>query len=123
MNEQQQYRKACPVCRSLMFEPAFVCPDCKADFSQFPPEIDPQPEIEEQVSTEAQTLNPRWILTLLLALFGGVLGIHRFYSGKIGTGFLYLCTFGLAGFGVLIDLAKIVSGNFRLKDGQLLQKY
>jgi TM2 domain-containing membrane protein YozV len=34
----------------------------------------------------------------------GICGIHRFYLGRIGTGLLYLFTFGLFGFGQVIDL-------------------
>lgn len=40
-----------------------------------------------------------WILLTFL----GVLGIHRFYLGKAGTGILYLFTGGLAGIGILWD--------------------
>ena len=49
----------------------------------------------------------KWV-ALLLCLFLGVFGAHRFYEGKIGTGILYLLTFGLFGFGVLIDFFKIL---------------
>ncbi|WP_462246751.1 TM2 domain-containing protein [Faecalitalea cylindroides] len=44
----------------------------------------------------------KWI-TLLLCIFFGVFGVHKFYEGKILLGILYLLTFGLLGFGVIID--------------------
>lgn len=36
--------------------------------------------------------------------FLGVAGLQRLYAGKIGTGLLYLFTWGLFGFGQLVDL-------------------
>jgi TM2 domain-containing membrane protein YozV len=41
---------------------------------------------------------------LWAACFLGPFGLHRLYNGKIATGLLWLCTFGLFGFGQLFDL-------------------
>lgn len=58
--------------------------------------------------------------TLLLALFLGIFGIHRFYVGKIGTGILMLLTLGGLGIWALIDIIVIACGNFTDKSGQYL---
>ncbi|EPD32265.1 NINE protein [Propionimicrobium lymphophilum] len=59
----------------------------------------------------------------LLALLGlvGVAGIHRFYTGKVATGILWLVTGGLFGVGTVIDIIRIAVGGFPTKDGQRLQ--
>jgi len=49
---------------------------------------------------------------LLLCIFLGGLGVHRFYVGKIGTGVLYLLTGGLCGIGYIVDIIKICTGTF-----------
>lgn len=56
----------------------------------------------------------RWVAALLCLLLG-YLGVHRFYVGKIGTGLLWLFTFGFGGLGVLLDLIIIICGGFRDK--------
>ncbi|NLX18843.1 MAG: TM2 domain-containing protein [Desulfobulbus sp.] len=40
----------------------------------------------------------------LLLIFLGVFGIHRLYMGKIGTGIVYLLTFGIFGLGYIYDM-------------------
>lgn len=44
----------------------------------------------------------KWI-ALLLCIFLGCFGVHKFYEGKIGMGILYLFTMGISGIGVIID--------------------
>lgn len=58
---------------------------------------------------------------LLLCLFLGSLGIHRFYVGKIGTGLLMFFTAGGFGIWSLVDLIMIACGNFTDKDGRFLE--
>ena len=58
-----------------------------------------------------------WLVTLLLCLFVGGLGVHRFYVGKIGTGILQLVTCGGCGIWTLIDLIMIVLGKFQDAEG------
>lgn len=58
-----------------------------------------------------------WIVTLVLSILVGGLGIDRFYTGSIGLGILKLITFGGLGLWWLIDLIMLVTGNYRDGDG------
>ena len=60
------------------------------------------------------------IVALLICLFLGPLGAHRFYVGKIGTGILQLVTLGGLGVWALIDLIMIAMGKFTDSDGWAL---
>jgi len=66
---------------------------------------------------EMQVMNSEkdWMVTLLLAILVGGLGIDRFYSGSILLGVLKLFTLGGFGLWWLIDLIMLVTGSY--KDG------
>lgn len=50
--------------------------------------------------------------TALLSFFLGLIGAHRFYTGKIGTGLLMLLTFGGCGIWWVFDLFSIIFQKF-----------
>ena len=57
------------------------------------------------------------LLALLLCVFLGVCGVHRFYVGKIGTGLLWLFTGGLFGIGYVVDIILIAAGSYKDRYG------
>jgi|TARA_A100001037_G_scaffold30083_1_gene23783 TM2 domain-containing membrane protein YozV len=77
---------------------------------------------EKLLNSTSSTTSTDWLTLFLLTFFVGVLGVHRFYTGKIGTGFLMLITLG--GFGVwfLVDLILVVTGQFTNKEGQKIPR-
>ena len=54
---------------------------------------------------------------LLITIFLGGLGVHRFMAGKIGTGIIWLLTGGCLGIGYIIDIVQVATGKFTKKDG------
>lgn len=63
------------------------------------------------------------LLTLLLCIFLGFFGVHRFYLGRIGIGLLYLFTLGLFGYGWLIDIILAALGRIKDKQGNYVKNW
>ena len=61
------------------------------------------------------------LATFLLCWILGIFGVHRFYVGKIGTGILMIFTLG--GFFIwwLIDLIRIIVGDFEDREGRKIR--
>lgn len=63
-----------------------------------------------------------WLVTLLLCIFLGALGVHRFYTGHIGIGIVQLLTGGGCLIWAIIDLINIARGTFTDAEGRPLKK-
>ena len=88
-----------------LVDEAVVCPHCGCA-------VAPTKTVDPNASPKSR------LITLLLCIFVGGLGIHRFYVGKIGTGVLWLLTAGCFGIGALVDLIMIACGTFTDSDGK-----
>lgn len=69
------------------------------------------------MSEDIQISEKGFVPTILLCFFLGGFGVHRFYTGKIGTGILMLLTLGGLGIWTLVDFIVIVCGNFKDSQG------
>ena len=94
----------CPHCGKKITADGDFCPNCGKAFSDTNSNSTSQDKIviNNVVSASAnasarsvvgarRAVN-KWV-SLILCLFFGVFGFHKFYEGKIGMGILYLFTF------------------------------
>ena len=103
----------CKKCGAQMPADSFYCLNCGNTFQEREAEFE---TIKRKINMQTGTWRNKWV-ALMLCIFFGWLGIHRFYEGKIFTGFLYLFTLGLLGIGWIIDIIRIAkkSNPYRVK--------
>lgn len=110
MNFEKVPVKYCQHCGAEMDASSAVCPRCGT------PVAPPQVVVNNIVAPPVDNYPYKSkVVALLLCLFLGYLGIHRFYVGKIGTGLIWLFTGGLFFVGWLVDFMSILVGGFRDK--------
>jgi len=80
------------------------------------------PESTDSTEIPPQVSEKGFVPALLLCLFLGTFGIHRFYVGKVGTGILMVLTLGGLGIWALVDIVMIAVGSFKDKDGLDLKR-
>lgn len=133
--EVQNNRKYCKHCGELIDNDCVVCPKCGKQVETLNTNTASQPNIiinnannntntNQQMGNAMYGISPKSrLLSLIFCIFLGVLGVHRFYVGKIGTGILYLLTVGFFGIGVFIDFILILCGAFRDSYGMQIKKW
>ena len=103
----------CTKCGAMLDDSAMICPRCGCATQNYRPGYNPQQPV--------RTCSPKSrMAAILLCVFLGSLGIHRFYVGKIGTGLIWLFTGGCFGIGWLIDIILIACGSFSDSAGLLV---
>lgn len=132
--------KFCEHCGSVLVQAAVICPTCGCQVApirqqvpeqmpvQHNPAVPPYAgqQIQVQQVQQVQPIQPVQVIvnnvvnqgtpkdkivSLLLCIFLGIYGVHRFYEGRIGTGILWLFTFGMFGIGWLYDVIRIASAS------------
>ncbi len=105
----------CEKCGNKVHKDSVICPKCGAQIKDLKTKDDdesPQVVINNtnMVSNTvgiSQKKCDKWV-ALLLCVFLGYFGAHKFYENKSGLGILYLFTFGLCGIGVIVDFIIIL---------------
>jgi TM2 domain-containing membrane protein YozV len=110
--------KFCADCGNPISASQHFCSACGASLS----EHETRDASHHPIDSGQKLTSPKsGSLTLLLCLFLGSLGVHRYYIGKIWTGLLMLLTLGGFGLWVLIDLILIAGNNFTDKQGRVVE--
>lgn len=108
----------CTYCGTSCEPGAHFCKECGKSLES---SSQPLPLTKNETPSSSPKSEKSARTALLLCLFLGPLGIHRFYVGKIGTGLLMLLTAGGLGIWTLVDLILIASCDFKDADGKLLE--
>ena len=101
--------KFCESCGAVIKLAAEICPKCGVR----------QANSRTSSVGSGEVSSKSRLVAFLLCTFGGALGIHQFYAGKVTTGVMQIL-FGWATLFIwlLIDWIQILSGNFKDIDGK-----
>lgn len=99
--------KFCKFCASVIDKDCVVCPCCGKQIE--PLKVTSQPVYYNQQYMRPVGKPKDRTTALILWLFFGIFGGHKFYEGRMASGILYICTLG--GFGIcwFFDFFRLIS--------------
>ena len=101
----------CSKCGKEIDDSAVICVNCGVPTANYSANQNQQTPINiTNVNTNTVIAgSPKdKIVAILLCIFLGVFGAHKFYEGKVGIGILYLLTGGLCGIGAIVDFIALL---------------
>lgn len=129
---QQAQTKFCRHCGGVIPADAVVCTKCGRQVEQISQNPNGQNVVINNINNNnnggfytnepVSPKNQGIALVLAACGFVGLGGLHRFYSGKIGSGLLWFFTYGFFGIGTIVDLIHIAQGKFRDSNGLPIKK-
>lgn len=108
--------KFCEFCGNKVAQDAVICPKCGKQIEELKTtknNQNPQIIINNSNTNTIKGVTDKkecdkWV-ALLLCIFLGFFGGHKFYEGKAGLGILYIFTGGLFFIGIIVDFFVILS--------------
>ena len=117
--EEEILEISCPFCGKTIKSDFKVCPYCGNNYNN--------KKIENYYSNSNEMSDKNGIVCLLLLLFLGEFGAHKFYAGRIAGGVVMLIlTITIIGIIVslilwIIDLIQLLCGNFKDAEGKYIK--
>lgn len=115
MEEIQVKTKFCKYCGEKIPEDAVICTKCGRqveEIKQNQPNVvinntNTNSNVNKNVNAGFGREKNKWV-ALILCIFLGYIGAHKFYEGKVGMGILYIFTIGLFGIGWIVDIISLI---------------
>jgi hypothetical protein len=103
----------CKNCGAQIDDKAVICIKCGCSTGKKMEE----PACGKNISDKSR------LAAALLCWFFGIIGVHRFYLGKVGSGIAQIFTLGGLGIWTLIDFIRILCGVFPDNEGRIVKKW